>query len=122
MTVGRLRQASTRSWCRALLLSLWPALLFGGSRERFGHVSVEDGLSQASVRTILQDHEGFLWFGTEEGLNRYDGHGFVVLKHDAQKPHSLPNDMVLVLHEDQQRRLWVGTDRGLSVFDRRTET
>lgn len=89
---------------------------------RFAVFSVEDGLSQNTVQTILQDHAGFLWFGTEEGLNRFDGYDFVVFKHDAQDPKSLPDDVVSALHEDRHRRLWVGTASGLSLFDRQTGT
>jgi diguanylate cyclase (GGDEF)-like protein/PAS domain S-box-containing protein len=89
---------------------------------RFGHLSVEDGLSQSTVQAILQDHVGFLWFGTEEGLNRYDGYAVTVFKHDAKNPGSLPNNRVVALIEDKQNRLWVGTDGGLSLFDRTTET
>jgi len=83
---------------------------------------VEQGLSQNTVQAILQDHVGFLWFGTEEGLDRYDGYGITVFKHDAGKPESLPNDRVTALHEDRQGRLWVGTEGGLSLFEPRRET
>ncbi len=88
----------------------------------FSHLSVERGLSQITVQVVLQDHIGFLWFGTEEGLNRFDGYGFAVFKHDTRNPGSLPDDMVTALYEDREQRLWVGTGRGLSWFDRRTET
>ena len=89
---------------------------------RFAHLSLEDGLSQSTVQAILQDHVGFVWFGTEEGLNRYDGYNVTVFKHDPNNPASLPNDRVGVLLEDDQHRLWVGTDGGLSIFDRGRET
>ncbi|MCH8961557.1 MAG: hypothetical protein IH820_09605 [Bacteroidetes bacterium] len=48
---------------------------------RFEHLSLEDGLSQSSICDILQDRDGFMWFGTDDGLNRYDGHTFTVFKH-----------------------------------------
>jgi diguanylate cyclase (GGDEF)-like protein/PAS domain S-box-containing protein len=89
---------------------------------RFTRFSVEQGLSQATVQAILQDHLGFLWFGTEEGLNRFDGYTFEVFRHDPANPRSLADDMVSVLLEDRQRRLWVGSETGLSLFDRRTDT
>jgi diguanylate cyclase (GGDEF)-like protein/PAS domain S-box-containing protein len=94
----------------------------GAASARFTRISVEQGLSQNSVQSILQDHAGFLWIATEEGLDRYDGYGFVVFKHDPNDAQTLPDDVVSVLHEDRQQRLWVGTQRGLSLFDRRTET
>ncbi|HZS10589.1 MAG TPA: two-component regulator propeller domain-containing protein [Blastocatellia bacterium] len=89
---------------------------------RFTRFSVERGLSQSTVQAVLQDRSRFLWFGTGEGLNRYDGYRFVVFKHDSQDPKSLPSDRVTALYEDRQGRLWVGTEAGLSLFDHRTET
>lgn len=96
--------------------------LTAGTTVRFTHLSVEQGLSQNTVSAILQDHAGFLWFGTEEGLNRYDGYEFVVFKHDPTDPGSLPDNIISVLHEDRQQRLWVGTQYGLSLFDCHTQT
>src|SRR5437868_155270 len=89
-----------------LTLALAPPQAQAGSA-RFTRISVEQGLSQNSVQAILQDHSGFLWVGTEEGLDRYDGHSFVVFKHDPKEPQSLLDDVISVLHEDRQQRLWV---------------
>ena len=90
--------------------------------ERFTRFSVEQGLSQSTVQAMLQDRRGFLWFGTEEGLNRYDGYSFVVFKNDPTDPKSLPDSKISALHEDRRGRLWVGTWKGLSLFDYRAET
>src|SRR5215469_3949637 len=90
--------------------------------QRFTRFSVEQGLSQSTVQAILQDRRGFIWFGTEEGLNRYDGYSFVVFKNDPTDAKSLPDNKVSTLHEDRQGRLWVGTWKGLSLFDYRAET
>jgi diguanylate cyclase (GGDEF)-like protein len=92
------------------------------STPRFGRLSVDQGLSQSTVQAILQDRDGFLWFGTEEGLDRYDGYAVTAFKHDPRDPLSLPADRVSALFEDSTRRLWIGTDAGLSFFDRRRET
>ena len=89
---------------------------------RFTRLSIEQGLSQNTVQAILQDRVGFLWFGTEEGLNRWDGYTFVSFKHDPQDPKSLPDNLVSVLLEDRRGRIWVGTGTGLSLYDPRTET
>jgi diguanylate cyclase (GGDEF)-like protein/PAS domain S-box-containing protein len=106
-----------------LLISFLASAPFADAAEsRFTRVSVEQGLSQSTVQAIFQDHVGFLWLGTEEGLNRYDGYTFVVFKHDAADPRSLPDDIISALYEDRQQRLWIGTQRGLAEFDRRTET
>jgi diguanylate cyclase (GGDEF)-like protein/PAS domain S-box-containing protein len=98
-----------------------PALAASGP-PRFTQLSVEHGLSQSTVQAIVQDHLGFMWFGTEEGLNRFDGYTFVVFKHAPGDAKSLPDDIVSALYQDRKRRLWVGTQRGLGVFDHQTET
>ena len=92
------------------------------SPARFARLSVEQGLSQSNVQAILQDRVGFLWFGTEEGLNRWDGYTFVVFKHDPGNASTLPDNLVSVLFQDSQGRIWVGTATGLSFFDPPTET
>lgn len=67
---------------------------------------------------VLRDRRGFVWVGTEDGLNCYDGYGFAVYKHDPARPHSLSDNYVVAFHEDRRGRLWVGTsDGGLSVRD-----
>jgi ligand-binding sensor domain-containing protein/signal transduction histidine kinase len=83
-------------------------------------LTVKDGLSQSSVWTILQDKEGFMWFGTADGLNRFDGYTFKVYRHDAQDPFSLRSNTVLSLLEDRQGIIWVGSSHGLDKYDRRT--
>jgi ligand-binding sensor domain-containing protein len=77
--------------------------------------SLEEGLSQQAVNTIVQDSEGFMWFGTEDGLNRFDGYEFRQLRHDRSDPKTLPNGflMGLVAAEDG---VWIGTDGGGVVF------
>lgn len=106
----------------SLLLALAPRQAGAGATARFGRLSVEDGLSQNSVQAILQDHVGFLWFGTEEGLSRFDGYGMTLFEHDAEDPASLPHNRVTALFEDREQRLWIGTDAGLARFDHRRQT
>ncbi len=88
---------------------------------RFVRLTLEDGLSQASVRAILQDRQGFMWFGTEEGLNRYDGHQFKIYLHDSEKTNSISHDWIWSLFEDQEGNLWVGTEGGLSLYRPQTD-
>ncbi|MEM6784329.1 MAG: two-component regulator propeller domain-containing protein, partial [Bacteroidota bacterium] len=85
-------------------------------------LGVEDGLSHSRVNAIAQDVEGFLWFGTDDGLSRYDGTSFRVYRHDPADPRSLPHSRVTTLHVEDDGTLWVGTQQGLSRFERRTET
>ena len=84
---------------------------------RFEHLTVKDGLSQNSGLDILQDSHGFLWIGTQIGLNRYNGYTFTHFRHEPENPSSLSNEYVRSLFEDDQRRLWVGTKKGLHVFN-----
>ncbi len=88
---------------------------------RFDRYSLEQGLSQSSGNCILQDSKGFLWIGTEDGLNRFDGYGFRIYRHDPEEPHSLSNSHISSLFEDPSGVLWVGTyGGGLNRLDRET--
>ena len=90
---------------------------------RFERISTEQGLSQFSVRCILQDRQGFMWFGTQDGLNKYDGYTFTVFTHDPDDPESLSDTNIVSLFEDSDGMLWVGTlGGGLNRFDPRQET
>jgi signal transduction histidine kinase/ligand-binding sensor domain-containing protein/DNA-binding response OmpR family regulator len=98
-----------------------------GAQERldpptFRYLTIADGLSQNAVSAIVQDHRGFLWFGTKDGLNRYDGYTFRVYRHDPFDPTSLSDNSVTALLEDREGELWVGTEGGgLDRFDRDRE-
>jgi ligand-binding sensor domain-containing protein/signal transduction histidine kinase len=89
---------------------------------KFEHISIEEGLSQSGVNCILQDSKSFLWFGTGDGLNKYDGYKFDIYKHDPDKSGSLSNNDILAICEDQAGNLWIGTRRGLNRFNRSDET
>ncbi|HLT45799.1 MAG TPA: two-component regulator propeller domain-containing protein [Rubricoccaceae bacterium] len=87
---------------------------------RFQHLTNEDGLSLNLVWSMLQDRRGFMWFGTEDGLNRYDGYTFTVYEAIPFDSTSLVDDGVLALAEGPDGALWVGTGSGLSRLDPRT--
>ncbi|MFD2573604.1 two-component regulator propeller domain-containing protein [Spirosoma soli] len=79
----------------------------------FDHLSVKDGLSHSSVNCILQDREGFMWFGTHSGLNKYDGYTFTVFQPDPTNPaRSFLNNRIMGLCEDRDNRLWAVTEGG----------
>ena len=79
---------------------------------RFINLNVEHGLSQSSVLCILQDDQGFLWFGTEDGLNRFDGYDLTIYRHDMEDPNSLTDNNISALFYDRDGYIWVGTTGG----------
>ncbi|MFW6129279.1 MAG: two-component regulator propeller domain-containing protein [Candidatus Aminicenantaceae bacterium] len=84
----------------------------------FERISQEEGLSQGSVFCILQDKRGYIWIGTEAGLNRYDGYNIKVYTPEAENPNSLSNNYIYTLYEEHQGNLWIGTDSGLNKYVR----
>ena len=84
------------------------------ARERllFSTLSLEQGLSQSIVECMLQDRRGFLWLGTEDGLNRYDGYTFTIFKENSTDPNSLSHDNILCLLQDDEGFIWIGTYHG----------
>jgi ligand-binding sensor domain-containing protein/serine phosphatase RsbU (regulator of sigma subunit) len=115
----------------AYLLVFQPAHLFAQSSPPpilskqnlyFERLSYEQGLSESNVTAILQDRSGFLWVGTTNGLNRFDGYKFSIFRHNPADSTSLGNNTITALHEDRTGTLWVGTQNGVSAFDRRRGT
>ncbi len=85
---------------------------------KFENLSLENGLSQSVVMTIFQDPYGFIWFGTQDGLNRFDGHRFVIFRPSTENPLGLNDGWITAICADQQGILWVGTNNGgLNRFD-----
>jgi streptogramin lyase len=93
-----------------------------GTDVRFTRLSTTDGLSQRRVSQIVQDNQGFMWFGTQYGLNRYDGHNFKVFVPNPRNPNSLSGVFISALFKDRDGTLWVGCDRFLNKFEPATET
>ncbi len=83
--------------------------------------SIKDGLSQAVVNSISQDDKGWMWFATDDGLNRFDGYAFTVFKFDKSGPNQFHDNFVQRLFKDSQGRLWVSSRRGLYQFDLSTQ-
>ncbi len=80
-------------------------------------LGIEKGLSNNSVRSIFQDHNGYIWFGTYDGLNRYDGYDFKVFRNIINDSNSLPHNYIYALNEDALYNLWVGTGQGVAVYN-----
>ena len=90
---------------------------------RFRRYSLEDGLSQIFITSIAQDSQGFMWFGTQEGLNRFDGYDFVAFSHDPEDPGSISHNLIKTILVDDRGLIWVGTDGGgLNRFDPATNS
>ncbi len=79
---------------------------------RFGHYGTDKGLSHSNVICILQDHRGFMWFGTSAGLNQYDGYNFTVYRNNPADPKSLSHDYIDALAEDKNHIIWIATSGG----------
>jgi len=97
-------------------------ILSQGENIKFSRLSTRDGLSQNAVNCILQDRQGFLWLGTQHGLNRFDGYNFRIFRHSPLDEGSISDSYVLALTEDASGYIWVGTYAGgLNRFDPKTE-
>jgi ligand-binding sensor domain-containing protein/signal transduction histidine kinase len=83
---------------------------------RFEQISIQQGLSQSVVSAILQDKKGYMWFGTQDGLNKYDGYNFTIYRNISFNEKSLSFNEITSLYEDSRGNLWVGTARGLNRF------
>lgn len=88
----------------------------------FEQLTIEHGLPHNTVRSILQDSQGFLWFGTLDGLARYDGYHFKIYRHNLADSTTISSNNIKVIFEDRSQNLWIGTYYGLNKFDRSTET
>jgi len=124
--------------CNKWALTFWVIILLGGLQAgavppvppgspvppaspvapgTLSYLGIEQGLSNNAVRCIFQDHRGFMWFGTYDGLNRYDGNGFRIFRNKFNDSNSLVNSWILSINEDTANNLWVGTRKGVSVYN-----
>jgi signal transduction histidine kinase/ligand-binding sensor domain-containing protein/DNA-binding response OmpR family regulator len=103
-----------KNWYYIFFLFL--AIPFFGSSQnkhlKFEHLQTDAGLSQSNVLCILQDSRGFMWFGTRDGLNKYDGYKFTVYKNDAKNKNTISNNLITDIIEDRKGNLWIATRGG----------
>ncbi|MCJ8208633.1 response regulator [Mucilaginibacter sp. RS28] len=104
-----------------LLLAVLLTLAVQAHPYYFKHYQVDNGMSNNTVFSCIQDRQGFLWAGTRDGLNRFDGYSFKVFRHNRKDPKSLGNDLVHALYQDNNNIIWVGTDAGLYKYNPQTE-
>ena len=115
--------SKSRFFLAALTILLIRSSLFPQSNQSsklsgVTHILSETGLSQNTVHSIIQDKKGFIWFATEDGLNRYEGYNFTVFKNNLQDKFSIPDNFIWTIFEDKSGTLWIGTNSGgLSRFD-----
>ena len=88
---------------------------------QFSHLDITNGLSNNQINCIYKDANGFMWFGTNSGLNRYDGYKFKIFKHDAANANSLTGNFVQNIYEGPDKKMWVYTHSGVSVYNSETE-
>ena len=85
--------------------------------KQFQSFTVKNGLSQSWVKSIFQDEHGFIWMGTRDGLNRFDGRQFRVFRAENNNPNSLPHSSISHVSRKSARELWVCTEQGVAAFD-----
>jgi len=104
-----------------ILFFLFLSSIFLYSRSNFDFhfkkIQVDEGLSENGVYCILQDSKGFMWFGTKDGLNRYDGVKFRAFRHNSQNPHSIGNNFIRTMMEGKDNNLYIGTDNGVYIMN-----
>ncbi|MDP2237065.1 MAG: two-component regulator propeller domain-containing protein [Bacteroidales bacterium] len=102
----------------SIVLFFFQINLVAQSNLRFEHINKNNGLSQGTVNAILQDNNGLMWFGTNDGLNRYDGKNMIIYRRNHADKNSLPNNNILSLGQDYKNRIWIGTmGSGLFYLD-----
>jgi len=94
--------------------------LLPGQAHQFSHYGVADGMSQSEILCIFQDSEGYVWFGTQNGLNKFDGYSFEHFLNDPTDIHTISNNWIFDISEDQYGLLWIGTKGGLNKYDKQT--
>lgn len=105
-------------YCCLFLLFIIILCKTGNSQSfHFRHLTIEDGLSQSTINCIFQDKNGYMWFGTQDGLNKYDGYKFEILRNDPSDTNSISHSWIWDVFEDSHSNLWIATWNGLTKYD-----
>jgi len=94
--------------------------IYGNDPLYFSNLSLNEGLSQITVTSIYQDKKGYMWFGTRNGLNCFDGYNFKIFTTETGNPHSISDNHILSISQSADGNLWIGTNNGLNRFDTKT--
>src|SRR6187397_1258954 len=110
--------AGNKLFIRLIFLQLFFSsyVLSGQESLRFNHLTSDQGLTSSSTQCLLKDHNGFLWIGTNAGLNRFDGNTVFPYSHQPGDSTSLPIDDINCLFEDSRQRIWIATPLGFSIL------
>jgi len=104
-----------------LLINFSPYTISQNIGPRFEHLTVKDGLPENTAKAILQDYLGYMWFGTQAGLVKYDGYDMTIYNWKADSDCSLSSGSIMSIYEDRKKNLWIGTwASGLNRFNRTT--
>jgi len=88
----------------------------------FEHISIDNGLSQGTIKGIIQDKKGFMWFATHDGLNRFDGYSFKIFRNDEKDKNSISGNWIEAIDIDIKNDLWMAHSEGFSMFDKNSES
>lgn len=117
-----IKRIKTWALSACLIFVLSANVLADNENIRFQKIALEQGLSQEYVISAFQDSEGYMWFGTQEGLNRYDGYQFKVFTYSTRNPQSLSSDWIHSIQEMSSDELWIGTSSGVNVFNKNKQS
>ena len=107
--------------CTFFLVCCLPYSVWGQFKNlKFENLNTIDGLSSSTCTTIFQDSDGFMWFGTIDGLNKYNGYEFEIYRSILNDSTSIGNNRINTITEDKFGNLWVGTSNGLNFLDKTT--
>jgi signal transduction histidine kinase/ligand-binding sensor domain-containing protein/CheY-like chemotaxis protein/AraC-like DNA-binding protein len=117
---------NNRFKCFALLIFVCSAMLMGNCHAqfenmKFEYLTIDNGLSQSRVQCILRDRKGYLWMGTKNGLNKFDGQKNTVYKNNSLRANSISDNNIRCIYEDKSDNLWIGTTAGINLYDRRND-
>ena len=109
-----------RKFCFGVVLSILLVPLITAAQisdTRFRRIGVEQGLSNSTINCAFQDSRGFIWFGTRDGLNRYDGAAVIIYRNKEHDSTSISDNFIRCITEDSRHNLWIGTSYGLNRFN-----
>ena len=104
-------------WSICLYLLLWAGVAYASDSLSVRYLGIDQGLSNNAVTCIYKDHNGFMWFGTYDGLNRYDGYSFRIFRNSIGDSTTLSENHVYCISSDNENGIWVGGGKGLNVYD-----